>query len=855
MFTKVGRGDRKSQQQRWDGDASEDEDDIVKFHCCYTLPVQDDIEDNNGSRLVLSHSMKRRVPNVFPPLLHTNVNYTNGIRLYVDEVVKYEQDQGQEGGIDDGTKGSSFCRKDHLLIKVPPYYYYDPQQTSSPSSVSLSVLPPPIQLTLTQSYLWSVPHMAQYIVSVFKRTISGHNKRPKNIKANMVMKPDPTGTAKTSSSSSPTSSPTIVPPYNPCHTFRLLGTITRKLYSTPSRHCDVDELESLLALVRDSKIKRSELLRQTYAKQHRARAYKVPPTHPTTTTQGAAGLTKTAINSIDTTWQRRLQKRNVVAPTNPDEMDVNQDENMEDQDESLNWSDLWNANISSDQSSTCPWNPLNGDLLSHTVGHDFDYISVSELLRLLQQLQLRNAREQAIPKDLNSESHVYQNPQDPFCKFMSTINELLDILKACQELSNPTELWNVPLLMVYPILTEESQQPKPQCYGYDNKHPKVATIQLAIYGHRLLMETYTTTSLHILLNKLDTDSYHVTIPKCSATAVFHNSNTVMTNRATNNNDTDHRNNAYSDDPIFVSSAYPIVVYNQKDNHQLKPQKVTTTATKAKSSTTKTTSASIATITTTTTSWSRQNITDTNPPEPSLKKQKVTHVTDDNDDKDDDRKLPAHSRKLSPSSTTVMELDEQQQPSSAFDSSNTINDNDDTNTTTPFVVNTVSAFSPMGLLKILENDGCHPDRMIPNWYNYFMTHLQPLLTSSTATVRLPLLPHQQYAIVWMYHMEHLPNFGINSLFWEEREFLDWYDIDDRNDPLDASITIANSISNKYYVNTALGQIRFEPPETMKGGLLCDEMGLGTHVFLFFVIFFRRIHLFSNECTNSYSFFAN
>jgi hypothetical protein len=179
-----------------------------------------------------------------------------------------------------------------------------------------------------------------------------------------------------------------------------------------------------------------------------------------------------------------------------------------------------------------------------------------------------------------------------------------------------------------------------------------------------------------------------------------------------------------------------------------------------------------------------------------------------------------------------------------DNTGTINDSEDstTTTTTPPVVSTVSAFSSVGLLKLLENEGCHPDHMIPNWYYYFLTQLQPLLASPTVSVRLSLLPHQQYAIVWMYHMEHLPNFGINSLFWEEREFMDAYhDSDIHNSGGDAqardksSTTMINVISNKYYVNTALGQIRLEPPETMKGGLLCDEMGLGKQMPSFVILF--------------------
>jgi len=76
-------------------------------------------------------------------------------------------------------------------------------------------------------------------------------------------------------------------------------------------------------------------------------------------------------------------------------------------------------------------------------------------------------------------------------------------------------------------------------------------------------------------------------------------------------------------------------------------------------------------------------------------------------------------------------------------------------------------------------------------------------------QLELLLHQQHAICWMIQMEHLKGaYGINSLFWEERTFPD---------------------GGHFYYSPALGQVRLgAPPPHMKGGLLCDEQGLGKTV---------------------------
>jgi hypothetical protein len=102
---------------------------------------------------------------------------------------------------------------------------------------------------------------------------------------------------------------------------------------------------------------------------------------------------------------------------------------------------------------------------------------------------------------------------------------------------------------------------------------------------------------------------------------------------------------------------------------------------------------------------------------------------------------------------------------------------------------ISAFTPQGLLKLLENTGCD----VSNWD-----------TTIQSKMKLKLMLHQEHAISWMLQMESLGGFGINSLFWEEREFWD---------------------GGKYYLAPALGQLRLDKPPQMWGGLLCDEMGLG------------------------------
>ena len=117
-------------------------------------------------------------------------------------------------------------------------------------------------------------------------------------------------------------------------------------------------------------------------------------------------------------------------------------------------------------------------------------------------------------------------------------------------------------------------------------------------------------------------------------------------------------------------------------------------------------------------------------------------------------------------------------------------------------NTISAFSTQGIMKLWENKGCD----VTKW---------PMLHArlDNASFLPQLLLHQIHALCWMYDMEQLGGFGLNSLLWEERKWLD-----------DGA---------SYYWSPALGQLRLDRPPTMHGGLLCDEMGLGsTYVPVFF-----------------------
>lgn len=111
-------------------------------------------------------------------------------------------------------------------------------------------------------------------------------------------------------------------------------------------------------------------------------------------------------------------------------------------------------------------------------------------------------------------------------------------------------------------------------------------------------------------------------------------------------------------------------------------------------------------------------------------------------------------------------------------------------------NTISAFSTAGIMKLWENTGCD----VRQW-----PQLHERLMEKNCQFQHKLLLHQIHALCWMYDMEGLGGFGVNSILWEERKWLD---------------------GGTYYWSPALGQLRLDKPPTMHGGILADEMGLGS-----------------------------
>jgi SNF2-related domain len=340
----------------------------------------------------------------------------------------------------------------------------------------------------------------------------------------------------------------------------------------------------------------------------------------------------------------------------------------------------WSTMLLQQQSQPSGWD--DHGCLQHSAVNDPDYVPAYDLRRWLKRL-------------------LHASTTD------AAITELVEILKACRDLSDPSHLWNIPLIAVYPVVTatisndraSKKRKLSSSTISCTTQETCYYSIQLAVYCHRLLPET-TTTTLGVILRALDADSYVVTLPRLTL-------HTPAT-------------------PTFCSSPYPFVCLHTG------------------------------------------------------RRSKDSSIANDNE-----KKMPAKNT-TKPAATTKT-LAKKTRDEWMDDDNDTTKDRDDSR---------VSAFTTTGLLKLLEN--CGTD--CSNYAESIAPHL-------SGSLQMPLMLHQQHAVLWMVQMEHLSGFGLNSLLWEEREFLD---------------------GGKYYVSTALGQLRLDAPETMKGGLLCDEMGLGESV---------------------------
>jgi hypothetical protein len=709
----------------------------------------------------------------FPPTLYTNVQYTKGVRLFPS---KEEEEDGTAEFV------------------VPKNYWKDPH--FGPTD-AVSHQQPTTCLSPIQSVLWTQPYTAHYIAAT-------------------------TGTLMDSTF--------------PNHTTRLLGTITRTLsldlphYSSNGASAFCDNLQSYLQQIHDN--------HQTSTTSSSNSFPLLPPPQPQKRNtskkqqQHFAVLSTSLAQKMLQVEQRRYEKRyrnlnnnhnnnntksNVHVNSLHDEIATRVGSMYTAQRMQQLWIDTVvvkkkkkkqpNNSGSSSAVDVLPsggggvgWDQRSGDLLYTHVGTDTEYIQVTDLLHFLLQQQVKveeASTSKVITATTATKDEIVLSPQDLGVddNVGMFIKELITLLQACLELSNPDDgFWNIPLFTVYPVVVniQPPVSPSSSSAAVSSSTGNHLRIQFGIYCHRLLIETFTTRSLEILLRAMDPTSYRVTAPICRRSIPVYNDPAGGDGSIRQTNQ-QHTSPQDKEEPMFVCAKYPIVCIHGEDKVVLPNSSSSHTG-------------GIQNRCGPSGGVIHENNKNNHNSDRRDSNQTIITLTTDDEDDEEDRKLPATTTFISNiKSTTVTNS-----LSTATTCTATSEDDVDDDDVSPNQRQKISAYTTLGLLKLLEHEGVESLQYLSNWYPYYCSQMEPIMLSQ---LRLSLLLHQQYAVVWMISMEHLPNFGINSLLWEEREFLDG----------------PHGGGSKYYVSTALGQIRLEPPETMKGGLLCDEMGLGMFFF--------------------------
>lgn len=310
--------------------------------------------------------------------------------------------------------------------------------------------------------------------------------------------------------------------------------------------------------------------------------------------------------------------------------------------------------------------------------NDDDYVPVDVLLKWMTQ-----QRNFLVDLHANAKKSLYR---DGLCDIPV---DTISILEALLEMSDPTGLYDIPLLVAYPVVTCEeevtSSTTQESVTSTRKKKRKLVStvtrrtwkIRIGVYASRLLPEVMSCGLLRDIMAALDPESYRLLQPLHLP--------------------------PQPKEPVFDSSPHPVVVLDDDELHRA-------------------------------------------------------------------------------SSTVDMDEEEKKSERDATFGQESTRDE-----------SRISAFTAKGLLKLFENRG--------NDVSIWKKEIEPKILPK---LKMDLLLHQQHAICWMAQMESLGGFGINSILWEEREFLD---------------------GGKYYYAPALGQLRLGRPPVMKGGLLCDEMGMG------------------------------
>ena len=141
------------------------------------------------------------------------------------------------------------------------------------------------------------------------------------------------------------------------------------------------------------------------------------------------------------------------------------------------------------------WNPTHGGVECPT---DPYYVPLPAL-----QMWVRRGFDQGAVQDCSK-----VQTKELYNGLCSVPIDVMSILQALADLSDPEELYRIPLIIPYPVVDLLSEEP----VSGTKMTKRRWKVTIGVYMHRLLPEVLTCQTLHVILSALDHGSYRVTEP-------------------------------------------------------------------------------------------------------------------------------------------------------------------------------------------------------------------------------------------------------------------------------------------------------------------------------------------------------
>lgn len=158
---------------------------------------------------------------------------------------------------------------------------------------------------------------------------------------------------------------------------------------------------------------------------------------------------------------------------------------------------FWSTVVQPSKPKMSGWNPDHGGL--ECPGNATNYVPLPALMKWIARKKVKQAPQQPRIKEL-------------YNGLCSIPIDMMKVLESLTDLSNPSYLYHIPLIIPYPVVDVLNCSNSSSHSNTDDENYMNWRVVIGIYIHRLLPEVLTMQTLHIIMSALDPGSYRVTEP-------------------------------------------------------------------------------------------------------------------------------------------------------------------------------------------------------------------------------------------------------------------------------------------------------------------------------------------------------